>query len=231
MITVNLDSYHNFLEECARKVCEGPTHRHHIIPKFMGGLDNVENTARLSYEDHCKAHLILAECFPKDSREYYGNMAAAHTIQNTALSGDLTYSSDKSYLKGIKRPQHAKLMRDRMLKGEHNLSFQGLSHSHETKKMMSESAKSSWTEERRSKASTERSVRLKGTGKGITNNNARTVRDTRTGKIYLSIQMLKKDLNIGQDTWTKYKLAGRFEILGTTKKQPEFKTYMNEVVR
>jgi len=37
------------------------THKHHIIPKHMGGTDDPSNIIELSVEDHTKAHLDLYE--------------------------------------------------------------------------------------------------------------------------------------------------------------------------
>lgn len=37
------------------------THKHHIIPKHMGGTDDPSNIIELSVEDHAKAHLDLYE--------------------------------------------------------------------------------------------------------------------------------------------------------------------------
>jgi len=37
------------------------THKHHIIPKHMGGTDDPSNLIELSVEDHAKAHLDLYE--------------------------------------------------------------------------------------------------------------------------------------------------------------------------
>lgn len=36
-------------------------HKHHIIPRHMGGTDNPENLIELSVEDHAEAHRILFE--------------------------------------------------------------------------------------------------------------------------------------------------------------------------
>jgi len=45
------------------------THKHHIIPKHMGGTDDPSNIIELSVEDHAKAHLELYE---KYGNEYDG---------------------------------------------------------------------------------------------------------------------------------------------------------------
>lgn len=40
-------------------------HRHHIIPKHMGGTDNSENLVELTIEEHADAHKILFEKYGK----------------------------------------------------------------------------------------------------------------------------------------------------------------------
>jgi hypothetical protein len=48
-------------------------HKHHIIPKHMGGTDNLENLIELSVEEHSHAHLRLYEQYGKkeDLCAYY----------------------------------------------------------------------------------------------------------------------------------------------------------------
>ena len=40
-------------------------HKHHIIPKHMGGTDDPSNLIELSVEEHSKAHLLLYEQYGK----------------------------------------------------------------------------------------------------------------------------------------------------------------------
>jgi hypothetical protein len=81
--TYDLTRYIEFIEECRQKDYSGcGTHKHHIIPKFMGGQDIFTNTILLSYDDHKIAHIVLAECFPETTNYYRGNICAAHYIQN-----------------------------------------------------------------------------------------------------------------------------------------------------
>jgi len=54
--------YLDFIEECKTKEYgELFTHKHHIIPKFMGGTNKSDNLIILSVGDHLMAHKILAE--------------------------------------------------------------------------------------------------------------------------------------------------------------------------
>jgi len=72
----NLVLYYTFIESCRNKKYEC-THKHHIIPKFMGGKKEKHNEILLGYEDHQLAHIILAKCFTEGSRNYIYNINAA----------------------------------------------------------------------------------------------------------------------------------------------------------
>jgi|688.fasta_scaffold745588_2 hypothetical protein len=109
MIKNKLDNYYQFIEGCRDKVVN-LYHNHHIIPKSMGGSDDQSNLIKLSYEDHQKAHILLSECFDKDSKEYKYNKLASQLLSSWADNP--------------------------------NVILSGWSHSEETKKKMSESAKS-----------------------------------------------------------------------------------------
>ena len=57
-------------------------HRHHIIPKHMGGGDNKENLVYLTPEEHALAHLKLYEKYGK-----YEDAQAFNTISAQWLDG------------------------------------------------------------------------------------------------------------------------------------------------
>ena len=84
----NLDDlipYQTFLTECSKKVyVDVETHKHHILPKFMGGTNKKTNLIVLSFGDHFYAHLILAECFPQKSKERIGNISSCNKIKCVA---------------------------------------------------------------------------------------------------------------------------------------------------
>lgn len=122
----NLDKYYSFIE--TRRLVEhpDPTHKHHIIPKFMKGRDVVDNLIELSYEDHLEAHLILANSFEEGSWEYIGNMCAVQHLKNW-VEGSCTVANlsginnpmygRPSKFKGVPRSAEAKLNISKALKG------------------------------------------------------------------------------------------------------------------
>lgn len=77
----NLNEYIIFLNECLKKDYSGQKiNKHHILPRFMGGDNSIENLIKLSREDHYIAHILLAHCFDKATHEYTGNILGAHKI-------------------------------------------------------------------------------------------------------------------------------------------------------
>lgn len=59
----NILIYISFIEECRKKDLPDYTEKHHIIPKCMGGSNSSKNLIRLSYPDHCYAHILLARAY------------------------------------------------------------------------------------------------------------------------------------------------------------------------
>jgi len=62
-------------------------HRHHIIPKYMGGTDEDSNIAYLTPEDHAKEHLRLFEEYGRyeDAQAY--NSLKKHWLGSRTLNG------------------------------------------------------------------------------------------------------------------------------------------------
>lgn len=78
-----LKLYNEFLIECSQKDYTGvPTHKHHILPKKMGGTNRKINLIKLSYQDHYDAHLILSNCFEIGSFPFLVNKYALNFIKD-----------------------------------------------------------------------------------------------------------------------------------------------------
>ena len=73
---MNLVNYFEFIDGCKKEIPE-KYHKHHIIPKYMGGSNEEDNLIKLSYENHYAAHIILAECFETGSYHYNRNIWSA----------------------------------------------------------------------------------------------------------------------------------------------------------
>lgn len=63
-------------------------HKHHIIPKHMGGTDDASNLIELSVEEHAEAHRILYEKYKKHD-DYVAWKALSGTIGKEELIKEL----------------------------------------------------------------------------------------------------------------------------------------------
>ena len=57
--------YNTLIERSKGRILEGYTERHHIIPKCMGGSNDIANIAVLTPEEHFVAHQLLVKIYPK----------------------------------------------------------------------------------------------------------------------------------------------------------------------
>lgn len=101
----------------------------------MGGNDTSENTIFLSYKNHQKAHLILAECLPRNSRERIQNLLSAQIlsswVSDDVLINGWSHSEEtkakmkdsaikkvgkEDYVNGFKNKKHTKRTREMVSK-------------------------------------------------------------------------------------------------------------------
>ena len=79
LLVDNYFVYKKFCKESAiSNECEG--HRHHIIPRFLGGTDDEENIVKLTHDNHIKAHILLSECFEESTDAKIGNLRSARFL-------------------------------------------------------------------------------------------------------------------------------------------------------
>jgi hypothetical protein len=90
------------------------THKHHIVPKHMGGSDDHSNLIELTVEEHAEAHKVLYEQHGKWQDKIAWQM----------LSGQITnYEANHMALR---------------LSNVNNKHFQGKTHTPEVRKIISE---------------------------------------------------------------------------------------------
>ena len=98
-------------------------HKHHIIPRHAGGTDDPENLVELSIEEHADAHRVL---FEKHGRwqDYLAWKGLTGAIGKDEIREEFYkhYRGENHHMFGVKRPEHAEQMRERML-GENNPMF------------------------------------------------------------------------------------------------------------
>ena len=74
-------------------------HKHHIIPKHMGGSDDPENIVELSVEDHALAHKALYEKYGKLEDKIAWKCLSGKTEEGEKLRQKLSTEKFKEYIK------------------------------------------------------------------------------------------------------------------------------------
>lgn len=59
--------YNDLIEKAKSRILEGYQEKHHIIPKCLGGDDNLDNIVGLTPEEHYIAHLLLVKIYPNQN--------------------------------------------------------------------------------------------------------------------------------------------------------------------
>jgi len=107
--------YNKLIQKAHSRILEGYCERHHIIPRCMGGSDDIDNLVNLTPEEHFVAHQLLVKMYPSNP----GLVYAAHT-----MTAGPRRINNKLY---------------GWLKDKHPRGMLGKSHSLETRRQMSKS--------------------------------------------------------------------------------------------
>jgi len=60
--------YNNIVRRGQTRILEGYSEKHHIVPRCMGGTDEVSNLVKLTPEEHYLCHLLLVKIYPNNIR-------------------------------------------------------------------------------------------------------------------------------------------------------------------
>lgn len=117
--------YKKFINECKTKEYDKSLvlHKHHIIPKNLGGNDDADNMIYLSVADHIQSHLLLSYCFPVETKESIDNLRSVRLLNKKSIT-------DKKILDSISKSYE----------GENNPFF-GKTHTEEIRKRIAENNK------------------------------------------------------------------------------------------
>lgn len=179
-MNANYSKYLQFIEECKIKVYDKclVLHKHHIIPRHMGGSNEDINLVKLSVEDHINAHILLSECFDENTYERISNLRSARFIAKNSikLKDDLNLLINDTY-KGSNNP------------------FYGKTHTEENCKKFSENASlqyknKSYADRYGSNAELEKKKRVEGVKNWWDNN--QDMKKIRGKKVSDSLKMSKK---------------------------------------
>ena len=86
--------YDQLVEKCKvrgldKSALEGYYEKHHIVPKCMGGSDDVENFVLFTAKEHYIAHLLLTKVYPESHGLYYAAFMMGSNGRNSKLYSNL----------------------------------------------------------------------------------------------------------------------------------------------
>lgn len=58
--------YNELIARARSRILDGYVERHHVIPKCMGGTDEITNLVQLTPEEHFLAHVLLVKIHPEE---------------------------------------------------------------------------------------------------------------------------------------------------------------------
>jgi hypothetical protein len=123
-------------------------HKHHIVPRHMGGTDEPSNLTELTIEEHAEAHRILYETYGKheDYLAWQGLLALIPKAEIMRELHKLGRRKTDQFLfdkYGVTNPSHIPEVREKLSitmkkqyqngKRKSTVSFSGKTHSQETK--------------------------------------------------------------------------------------------------
>ena len=106
------------------------THKHHIIPKHMGGSNDSSNLIELSVEEHANAHKILYELYGKEE-DRWAWLGLSKQISKLELLAEIRKSDEykQKHKAAVTTEEYKKNMSEK-LSGENHPMF-GKKHSNE----------------------------------------------------------------------------------------------------
>jgi group I intron endonuclease len=145
-----LKIYNNLIERGKKRVLTGYTETHHIIPKCVGGTNNIWNLVKLTAKEHFICHLLLCKIYPGNKKLIFAlwNMCNVKRdyqkrYQVNSSLYNLIREEYSNYISGINNPNFGKKLTNEhknkislSMKGKYvgnKNSFFGKTHSDETK--------------------------------------------------------------------------------------------------
>ena len=177
-------TYLEFIKECKLKTYNQDLvlHKHHIIPRHLGGSNSISNIIILSVEDHIESHILLSQCFDIGSYERIANLRSARVLNKKSIKNQIildeiskTYSGENNPFYGKTHTDETKeILRNKAKAQLSDVSYEeryGINHKEEKEKR-SNGMKSYWdnlSEEERKKRSDNQSKSLIGKNTGSAN--------------------------------------------------------------
>lgn len=88
--------YNSIILKRQNNIPSGYTEEHHIIPRSLGGTDDVNNLVKLTAKEHFICHLLLTKIYEAGTTEYY-KMCHAFLMMMTSSKKQTRYISSRKY--------------------------------------------------------------------------------------------------------------------------------------
>lgn len=89
--------YYNLINKRIHQPYDGYTESHHILPKSLGGSDEINNLVKLSAREHFICHLLLTKMYKIGTSEYYKMIKAFFCMLMFRSSNQQRYITNRSY--------------------------------------------------------------------------------------------------------------------------------------
>lgn len=115
--------------------------KHHVIPKSMGGSDDLSNIVELTPREHFIAHWLLYRIYPNESSMIYAFWMMTNRFKNfSSIAYEESKIAHSNNHKGFKHSSETKKRISKKRKEQGN-KWKGKKHNVKSKLKMSESAK------------------------------------------------------------------------------------------
>lgn len=109
-----LTRYKKLITHYKNTIIDGFYEKHHIVPKCLGGTNNVDNLVLLPTRAHFIAHVLLHKAYPNELKlaQAFGMMFVSNKYQKDRKYNSRLYEMSKlarsRAMKGISRPEWVK---------------------------------------------------------------------------------------------------------------------------
>lgn len=103
--------YDQIISRSKTRALDGYFEKHHIIPKCMGGSDDENNLAKLTYREHFLCHKLLCKIYPGNLKLIY---AISFMIYSSSTQQRIVKSKDFDYVKRMLAPYMGKWNKNRI---------------------------------------------------------------------------------------------------------------------
>jgi hypothetical protein len=113
--------YNNIVRRGQNRILEGYSEKHHIVPRCMGGTDEVTNLVSLTPEEHYLCHLLLVKIHPKNIRLVKAAMFMVSSNNNVKRNNKAYGWLKRQYSEYMRGPNNPQKINP--IKGEQHYAF------------------------------------------------------------------------------------------------------------